>query len=377
MGPVQIRQATRLLFAVLIFVLSCLLAYYVTKIAYPFIIGLFIAFFINPAVDFLQHRFRFPRAFAVLVTMAVIALLCAGLVALLIAEIIAGANYLSHIIPKNLDALVAYWRTFVESHIVPLYDRLTALFRNLDGGQQKTLLENIENAGNSIATSAGDFIRGFFQWIPALVAWFPNAATAFIFSSLATFLISNDWPRFKGYIHAFIPKKIKNSGVSVFTELKKALVGFFKAQFILISFTVVIVLAGLLVLRIEYAITIALVIGMVDIIPYLGSGTVFIPWILYELMAGNINLATGLGILYFIIIIQRQVMEPKVLSSSIGLDPLATLLSLFIGYKLFGFLGLAAGPIVLVIFNALHRTRVFHDIWEYVRNGNEPHDRQK
>ena len=367
MGPVHVRRALRLLFAVLVFALSCLLLFYVTKIAYPFIIGLFLAFLINPAVDFLQYKFRFPRALAVLVTMAAIAMLFAGLIALLIAEIMAGANYLSHIIPKNLDTFVAYWKTFVESHIVPIYDQLAALFRNLDGGQQKTLMENIENAGNSIATSAGDFIRDFFQRIPALVAWFPNAATAFIFSSLATFLISNDWPRFKGYIHAFIPKKIKNSGISVFFELKRALSGFFKAQFILISITVVIVLIGLLVLRIEYAITIALVIGMVDIIPYLGSGTVFIPWILYELMAGNANLAIGLGILYFIIVIQRQVMEPKVLSSSIGLDPLATLLSLFIGYKLFGFLGLAAGPIVLVIINALHRTRVFHDIWDYIK----------
>ena len=97
MVPAHVRQALRLLFALLILALSCLLLFYVTKIAYPFIIGLFLAFLLNPAVDFLQHKFRFPRAFAVLVTMAAIALLCAGLVALLIAEIMAGANYLSHI----------------------------------------------------------------------------------------------------------------------------------------------------------------------------------------------------------------------------------------------------------------------------------------
>ena len=65
--------------------------------------------------------------------------------------------------------------------------------------------------------------------------------------------------------------------------------------------------------------------------------------------------------LYIIVVVQRQLIEPKVLSSSIGLDPLATLIALFIGFKLIGFLGLIAGPVALVIFNTLQRAHVFQD----------------
>ena len=70
--------------------------------------------------------------------------------------------------------------------------------------------------------------------------------------------------------------------------------------------------------------------------------------------------------LYIIVIVQRQLIEPKVLSSSIGLDPLATLIALFIGYKWIGFLGLILGPIVLVIINTLYRANVFHEIWAFI-----------
>ncbi|WP_144473172.1 AI-2E family transporter, partial [Bacillus safensis] len=73
----------------------------------------------------------------------------------------------------------------------------------------------------------------------------------------------------------------------------------------LISITLVIVLVGLLILRVNYAITIALILGLLDLLPYLGTGTVFVPWIIYEAVTGNFGLAVGLGILYTVVIVQR------------------------------------------------------------------------
>jgi predicted PurR-regulated permease PerM len=104
----------------------------------------------------------------------------------------------------------------------------------------------------------------------------------------------------------------------------------------------------------------------VDVIPYLGTGAIFVPWIVFEVISGEINLAIGLGVIYLIVLVQRQIMEPKILSSNIGLDPLATLIALFVGYKLLGFLGLIAGPVLLVIINTLHRANVFRDTWAFI-----------
>ena len=156
-----------------------------------------------------------------------------------------------------------------------------------------------------------------------------------------------------------LPEKAKTSGKTVFIDLKKALFGFIKAQLTLISITAVIILIGLLILRVDYAITIALVAGIVDIIPYLGTGVVFVPWIIYVAIGGDMGLAIGLGVLYIVVLVQRQIMEPKILSSNIGLDPLATLIALFVGFKLIGFLGLIVGPVTLVIISTLYRAQCF------------------
>ncbi len=128
-------------------------------------------------------------------------------------------------------------------------------------------------------------------------------------------------------------------------------------------------------LRVEYAITIALIIGIVDILPYLGTGLVFVPWIVYTAISGDTHFAIGLGVLYIVVLVQRQVMEPKLLSSNIGLDPLATLIALFVGFKLIGFLGLIVGPVLLVIGRTLHHAGVFQDIWHFIV-GKKKHKRR-
>ncbi|WP_042345385.1 sporulation integral membrane protein YtvI [Bacillus massiliigorillae] len=367
MNPVYIYRFVRLFIVVAITTVCALTFVYTAKYTYPFIIGFAIAFMINPIVNILQNKTKIPRSIAVIITLIAIVSLFAGIITLLIAEIVSGANYLSNNIPKQLNLLVSFGEDFFEQTILPLYEKVTSMFNDLGSGQQQSIIENIQNAGKTIAKTVGDFIQDFFQKIPVFISWFPNAASVLIFSTLATFFISNDWYRFQGYVQRLVPKKIKESTGTVFSDLKKALFGFIKAQFTLISFTTLIVLIGLLILRVDYAITIAFVTGIVDIIPYLGTGTVFVPWIIYEIIVGNISLAIGLGILYIIVIIQRQVMEPKVLSSSIGLDPLATLVALFAGFKLIGFFGLIAGPVVLVIINTLHRSNVFKDIWMFIK----------
>ena len=193
-----------------------------------------------------------------------------------------------------------------------------------------------------------------------------------MFSLLATFFISKDWKKLANFSSKVLPPRILLGTGKVINDLKGALFGFIKAQFTLISLTTVTILIGLLILKVEYSITIALVSGLIDIIPYLGTGTVFIPWIAYEVIIGNYHLAIGLIVVYVIVVVQRQLVEPKVLSSSIGIDPLATLVALFVGYKLIGFLGLIAGPVVLVIINTLHRANVFKEIWRFVIGNNAP-----
>jgi sporulation integral membrane protein YtvI len=341
--------------------------YFLSTVTYPFLIGLIIAFIINPLVDIFEKKARMPRVLAVFIALIIIFALFAGLITLLIAEIVSGANYLSTVVPEHLETLIEYIEKYFTAQILPIYDQLTSVFNKLETGQQDTIIGNIKNVGTKIGTTVGSFIQNLFGIIPNIIAWLPNAATVLIFSLLATFFISKDWYRLSKLGGKLLPEKAKTSSRSVFIDLKKALFGFIKAQLTLISITTVIILIGLLILRVDYAITIALVTGIVDIIPYLGTGAVFVPWIVYVAIGGNTGLAIGLGVLYIVVLVQRQVMEPKILSSNIGLDPLATLIALFVGFKLIGFLGLIVGPVILVIISTLYRANVFHDLWKFIK----------
>lgn len=371
LNPIYIYRLVRLFFVVGIVALSAVTLYYTASVTYPFIIALVIAFLINPLVDFFEKKARMPRALAVILSLILIIGVFVGLITLLVAEIVSGANYLANVVPRHLETLIDYMEQFIGTQILPMYHKFSALFNNLDAGQQDTIMSNIESVGKKIATTVGAFIQNFFHNIPVIIGWFPNVATVLIFSLLATFFISKDWYRLKGFAGRIAPSKVKESVSKIFADLKRALFGFIKAQLTLISITTIIVLIGLLVLRVDYAITIALVAGFVDILPYLGTGAVFVPWIIYEAVAGEMNLAIGLGVLYIVVLVQRQIMEPKILSSSIGLDPLATLISLFVGFKLIGFLGLIVGPVTLVIINTLQRSNVFKDLWNFIMGKKE------
>jgi sporulation integral membrane protein YtvI len=364
---IYLNRMIRFLLVVGIVILSLVGVFYLFKIIYPFLIGLAIAFLINPVVDFFQKKGRLPRSFSVIITLILVFAFFAGIVTLLVAEIISGTDYLAKVVPNQLDTLITYLEHLLAAQIIPLYNQLSSLFNSLGNGQQDTILNNIQNVGSTIGTTLGNFIQSFFGYIPNIISWFPNAATVLIFSLLATFFISKDWNHLKTSGSHLLPERAKKSSQKVFVGLKKALFGFIKAQLTLISITTIIILIGLLILRVNYAITIALIAGIVDIIPYLGTGLIFVPWIIYELITGDVNLAIGLGVLYIVVIVQRQIMEPKVLSSSIGMDPLATLISLFVGYKLMGFLGLIIGPVTLVIITTLHKANVFRDLWSFIK----------
>lgn len=366
LSRIYVDRFLRFLIVIAIVAFGAAAAYYAATLTYPFIIAFFIAFLINPVVDLLERKVKMPRWLAVSATLIVLFAAVAGLVTLLIAEIVSGTQYLANVVPEKFQALVAYIESFAANQLIPLYQDLAVLFKSLNADQQDTIIQNIQAVGTQIATTVGEFIQRVLQNIPQLIAWLPNAATVFIFSLLATFFISKDWHRLMRMAQRWLPAKARTSGKTVFLDLKRALFGFIKAQATLISITTVIVLIGLLILRVDYAITIALIIGFVDILPYLGTGIVFVPWIIYAAISGDIPFAIGLGVLYIVVLVQRQIMEPKVLSSSIGLDPLATLIALFVGFKLLGFLGLIAGPVALVIIRALHSANVFRDIWRFI-----------
>lgn len=357
----------RILLILAVAYFGTLLLLYVSGLVYPFIISLIIAYMINPIVNLLDRKLRFPRPLSVFVTLILVFGAIIGLVILLVTEAIAAANYLLIILPDKFPRFASYLQDILVHNIMPLYNDLSTKFNRLGVSQQQTITTNIQNIGTSLTQSVKDILTTILTWLTNFISALPTTVTVLIFILLATFFIANDWHRIGNTVKKIVPKKMHGYGITIFKDLQKALLGYVKAQFTLISMTTVIVLLGFLILRVPYAITVALITGIVDLLPYLGTGTVFVPWILYAWFTGDTSFALGLLILYIVVIVQRQLIEPKILSSNIGVDPLATLIALFVGFKLFGVLGLIIGPTTLVLLSTLYKANVFQDLWTYVK----------
>ena len=106
----------------------------------------------------------------------------------------------------------------------------------------------------------------------------------------------------------------------------------------------------------------ALGIGFVDALPILGSGTVMIPWAIIAAINGDLNLGIAIIIIYAIILIVRQLVEPKIVSNKIGIHPIFTLIAMYTGFRLIGVLGLFVGPIILIILKNIFRVSIENGI---------------
>ena len=138
----------------------------------------------------------------------------------------------------------------------------------------------------------------------------------------------------------------------------KALLGYFRAILILMGFTFVEVSVGLFILDVKYVFLLALIVALSDAIPIVGTGVVMLPWILWNVFTGNMPLAFGLAIIYVLGVLIRQILEPKIIGSQIGLHPLVTLLAMYIGLQFFSILGMFIGPISMIIVKNLQEAGV-------------------
>ncbi|WP_219836016.1 sporulation integral membrane protein YtvI [Paenibacillus sp. R14(2021)] len=342
---------------------------FVTPLVYPFLLGWLLAYAINPIVNLLHHKLKIPRwisvSFSLLLFVAAMLTIVSALVTRIVVEIIT--------LSKSLTSNIDWWRDQFElivakPEIQDLIVKLTSFYQD-NPNYQETINSRISDTADLVTTTSTNIITYFLNGIVSIITSLPNVATISVVVLLAAFFIGKDWNLHLRRLTNWFPTQIRQSVSAVWLDLKKALFGYLRAQFIMISITAVVVTVGLLIIGVHYAVTIGMLIGLVDLLPYLGVGAAMIPWILYTFIYGNVTLGIELSILYGVILVARQTLEPKVLASSVGLDPLPTLIAMFVGLKLFGVLGLIIGPVSLVILSAIQKANVFKDLYWFIVRG--------
>lgn len=334
---------------------------------YPILLAALISFFIDPFVSFFEKKFRFPRAIATITVIISMFLVVAGALFLVITEVFQGTAYLAEKIPTQFQVFIGFLEEILNTKILPLYNKIISLFHTLDPSQQLAITENIKHFTDHIASTGATLLQNILLKISVILSALPNSFTVFMFVILATFLITNDMSGMKQALRKITTSSARSSAKHILAHVKKAFLGFIKAQLILIFITAFIIFTGLLILRVDHVLTIVLLASIVDLIPLIGTGALFIPWIVYLFITANYTLTISLTILYMIIIISRQILEPKILSSNLGINPLAALFGLFIGIQLWGLLGIVIAPILLVFLNALYQAGLMKKIGLFIK----------
>ncbi len=318
-------------------------------------------------VRVLEKYVRIPRLIAVLTSIILLIGLVGGIVAITIIKIIDGFRHLSEYVPSQIEQISVTIQDYVNHYILPLWDQGIGLMDNLEPSHQRALQEGILLIGDNLAAMLGNLGQGIANGLSSIVSALPITFTVIIFTILAIYFISKDWHKYTQLYRNKLPFFIQKQTMDVIDDLKTKIFGFLKSQIILMGLTAIVSLIGLLILRVDQALTIAFILGFIDLIPYVGPGIVLIPWSVYSFFTGNLFMGIGLLILYAATVTVRQIAEPKVLSTSLKLNPLAILISLFAGLQLFGLMGLVIGPVLLVLFVSLYDAKVFNGLWGFIK----------
>ncbi|MGB8954361.1 MAG: sporulation integral membrane protein YtvI [Tumebacillaceae bacterium] len=313
----------------------------------PLLLGVLFAILLEPIVKLL-HKLRIPRGVSALTTILITFGGGLALLTLLGARLAIELGRFSSRIPELTSGMVAQGQE--------LLHRAIAFYGTLSPTMTEKMRENF----NRIADALTNFGSGIVSSVLGWLANVPSTITIFIISLLIAFFISKDFPLWKTRILRFVNPSIQEKGSIVLDDLGRAIFGYTRAQAILITITFAQVLIGLLILGVDYAFSLSLLAAVLDILPLLGTGSLFVPWAIYLLIVGNVKLAVGLLIVYGLIVAVRQILEPKILADSIGLDPLFTIVMMYAGYHAVGFLGVILAPFLLILFVSLIKVQAFH-----------------
>lgn len=369
MEQLMLQRIVRGGWVLIVAALVLLVSYVTVPLCYPFLIAWLIALILNPIVQRMRASLRTPRWFNVMLCLT---LFLASVLMVAVAVITRMIKEIYHL-SMSLEYVLEGWRErlvqWLEQEQVQLFfDTLSSMYQdnpNLRGSIHMNLSHTVEKI-TAILTS---FVSTFFGGIVRLLSSLPHVASIVIVILLSAFFISKDWDHWMSIPQRVMPAPFRTLVKTIWGDLKHALLGYLHTQLFFLSLTTFMMIVGLLVLRVEYAITIGLVVGFVDLLPYFGGGVVMIPWIMYCFAVSKTSLGIGLIVLYAIAMLTRQIMEPRVLASTVGIEPLLLLAAMFIGLQLFGVLGLLIGPTVLVLLSAMQRAHVFKDLWIYILDG--------
>jgi sporulation integral membrane protein YtvI len=313
----DMEKYLHIIFKILIYTAIALIAFFALKLMFiyfmPFIIALMLSIIIEPIIVFLQ-KFKLNRGISVVLS---IILFLGGFIAFsafAITRIVYELIELYNRLPKYYDG--AY------NFLAEIVQQATDLYLQLP----PEALNIIQEVLRTIFGKATAFLSSTTTWLINTLTVLPSTMIFILITLIATFFIAKDKYLLKDFIFRQLQPTWSAKIISLKTDLFAALVGFLKAQSIILGVTFLESFIGLTIIGVDYAFTLAIVIALIDILPVLGTGSVYVPWAVTSFILGNYRLGIALLVLYAIIVVVRYIIEPKVVGQQLGIHPVVTLM---------------------------------------------------
>lgn len=342
------------LLLLVIFVLPRLLGFFM-----PFVVGWIIAMIANPLVRFFEQKIKIRRkAGSAIVIVAVLALVvCLGylVIARLVSE---GAGFIADLpdIWKGLERDLNQ----VGANLTDFYARFPLEIRENLSVISEKLVQYIGDAINGLSAPTVTAVGNFVKNIPSILI-------GTIMCLLSSYFFVAEKDNVGKFLRKYLPESFREKWKVLSTSLAGAVGGYFKAQCKIEIWIYLILMIGLWILKVDYALLIALLIAVLDFLPIFGTGAVLWPWAVIELLAGDYRMALSLMIIWGVAQLLRQIIQPKIVGDSIGMPPIPTLFLLFIGYKVGSVVGIIlAVPIGIVVVN-MYEAGLFETTMDSIR----------
>ena len=338
------QVAVSLLFSLLATAAFVIVGMKVLALMFPFVVGWVIAMIASPLVNWLEKKFNIVKklgsALVVILVLALIVLILYFSISKLVTETISLLENIPQLY-KELEAGLDQ----IGNSLQGIFHRLPPQFQE---GWDNILLNMDQKVGTFITkiseptvAAAGNFAKRV-----------PSYLISIIVAIMSAYLFTVEHEEVLVWAKKTAPPSVVKRMTLVSDNLKYAVGGYLKAQIKIMGVVFLILWVGLTLLQVHYAVLIAIVIAFLDFLPFFGTGTAMIPWALYKFLVGNVKMAVLLLIVYAITQLVRQLIQPRMLGKSMGLNPLVTLILLYLGYRLGGVTGMiVAVPFGMILIN--------------------------
>lgn len=350
----------RILGVVLVFI-GLIIGFKFALFFLPFVLAFVINKITKPFVKFMDDKCKFNHKISVIISVVLVVAILGTAIFFVTTKVVDEV----YTIASNIGE----YAKIIENNFKWITIQASDIMNQLPTALSSQIYSTVDNLLDVLVSKGGEVVTSIVNG----VIFLPTLLIYTIITILATIFIGFDKVYILESFEQQLPEKWMDKIVNVARDAFGGIAAYIKSQATIIIMTFCELLVGFNILSlagfsIRYKFALAVLIAIIDAFPILGCGTVLIPWAVFNAFTGNISMAIGLFILYLVITIVRQLLEPKIISKNIGVHPIFTLIAMYTGFKLYGFLGFILGPIIMFmlknIFSKQLERGFFRDIFK-------------